>query len=104
DVAVLSYVIHLESHELAKALLERVRASLKPGGRVLIAEFVVDDGRAGPPQALLFNLNMLLHSEGGKSYERSELERLVTEAGYIEARFTPVAPFTTLIDARRPVP
>jgi SAM-dependent methyltransferase len=102
DVAVLSYIVHLEPRDSVLALLEKVRAALKPGGRLLISEFVVDDGRAGPPRALLFNLNMLVHSEGGKSYERSELERLVIEAGFTDIRFTAAPPFTTLIDARRP--
>jgi hypothetical protein len=101
DVAVLSYVVHLESPASTLDLLRRVRAALVPGGRVLVSEMVVDDGRAGPPQGLLFNLNMLLLSESGKSYERGELAQLLAGAGFGEPAFTVLGPWATLAVAER---
>lgn len=99
DVAVLSNIMHQESPDSNRALLEKLRAALKPGGRLVVSEFVVDDGRTGPPSSLLFNLAMLAHSRGGKSYTRGELRALIEAARFTTPTFTPVGPFSTLIVA-----
>jgi SAM-dependent methyltransferase len=101
DLAVLSNIVHQESPASNRALLGRLHAALRPGGRLVIAEFVVDDGRTGPPMSLLFNLNMLPLTEGGRSYERRDLHALVTEAGFAPPRFVPAGPASTLVFAAR---
>jgi SAM-dependent methyltransferase len=101
DVAVLSNIMHQESPASNRALLTRLHRALRPDGQLVIAEFMVDDGRTGPPMPLLFNLNMLTLSDGGKSYERGELTALVTEAGFASPRFVPAGPVATLIFARK---
>jgi hypothetical protein len=72
-----------------------------PSGRLVISEFVVDDGRAGPPFALMFNLNMLLHTSGGRSYEQKDLARLCREAGFGEPKFQKAGPVSTLVIATK---
>jgi SAM-dependent methyltransferase len=101
DVAVLSNIVHQESEESAVAVMKRLREALVPGGRLLVSEFVVDDGRSGPPFALLFNLNMLLNTSGGRSYERRDLARMMKAAGFGEATFHAVGPVSTLVVAAR---
>jgi SAM-dependent methyltransferase len=101
DVAVLSNIMHQESPASNRALLGRIHRALRPAGKLVVAEFVVDDGRTGPPMALLFNLNMLPLGEQGKSYERRELTALVTEAGFGAPQFVPAGPVATLIYATK---
>jgi SAM-dependent methyltransferase len=101
DVAVLSNILHQESEESGLDLMKRLHAALKPGGRLLVSEFVVDDGRAGPPASLMFSLNMLANTRGGRAYERSHLGRLVREAGFDEPSFHRVGPVSTLAVATR---
>lgn len=90
DVAVLSNIVHSLAEPAILDLLGRVRRAIRPGGRVLVAEYVVDDGRAGPARPLLFNLTMLVHSRAGKSYERGELAGLLEAAGFTAPQFTPI--------------
>jgi SAM-dependent methyltransferase len=102
DVAVLSNIMHQESPDSNTALLARLFRAVRPGGHLVVAEFAVDDGRAGPPMPLLFNLNMLNMTENGKSYERREVAALVTGAGFTSPRFAPAGPVATLVFAARP--
>ena len=101
DVAVLSNIVHQESPASNRALLQKLHRALKPGGQLIIAEFVVEDGRTGPAWPLLFNLTMLPLSEGGKSYERHELAEMVQESGFAAPRFVPAGPTSTLIFAKK---
>lgn len=102
DVAVLSNIMHQESPASNRELLGRLHRALRPGGHLVVAEFVVEDGRTGPPMPLLFNLNMLALADGGKSYEQRELTALVTDAGFAAPRFVPAGPVATLVIAARP--
>lgn len=101
DVAVLSNIMHQESPASNRELLGRLHRALKPGGRLVVAEFVVEDGRTGPAMPLMFNLNMLALADGGKSYERRELQALVTQVGFAAPRFVPAGPVATLVIAAR---
>jgi len=101
DVAVLSNIMHQESPASNRELLGRLHRALKPGGHLVVADFVVEDGRTGPPMPLMFNLMMLTLGDGGKSYERRELTALVTEAGFAAPRFVPAGPVATLVIAAR---
>jgi SAM-dependent methyltransferase len=102
DVAVLSNIMHQESPASNRELLGRLHRAVKPGGHLVIAEFVVEDGRIGPSMPLMFNLMMMTLSDGGKSYEKRELTALVTEAGFAAPRFVPAGPVATLVLAARP--
>jgi hypothetical protein len=55
--------------------------ALDPDGLVLIHEFILDDAGTSPAFPALFSLNMLLGTNGGRSYTRGELEGMLSEAG-----------------------
>lgn len=101
DVAVLSHIVHQESPESNVEILRRVATALRNGGRLVIVDWVVDDGRCGPASALLFNLTMLLLSEGGKSYERRELTDLLSRCGFADPSFTPTDDMSVMVVATR---
>jgi SAM-dependent methyltransferase len=101
DIAVLSNIVHQEPEDSARDLMKRLGAALRPGGRLLVSDFVVDDGRTGPAFPLTFNMNMLLSTSGGRSYERRDIARLYREAGFAEPTFERVGPVSTLAVAAR---
>ncbi len=101
DLVILSHIMHQESPTSNERLLTKAAAALKPGGRVLIVDWVVEDGRAGPAASLLFNTTMLLLSPGGKSYEKSEIGALLLEVGFGDPTFTTTADFATLACATK---
>jgi SAM-dependent methyltransferase len=101
DVAVLSHIVHQESPESVAEIVRRVGRALRPDGRLVVVDWIVDDGRTGPASALIFNLTMLLLSEGGKSYERSELAALLTANGFGVPSFHPTDDMSVLALAAR---
>lgn len=101
DVVVFSHIVHQESPESNTELVARAAQALKPGGRLLIVDWVVDDGRTGPASSLLFNSTMLMLSSSGKSYERQELAKIMTESGFSSPRFESAEDWATLVIAEK---
>lgn len=102
DVAVLSHVIHQESPASNRRIFGRVARALRPGGALAISDFVVADGRDGPPFSLLFNMTMLFLSEAGKTYERAEIREMLVDCGFDEPTFTESGGSATLVTAVKP--
>ncbi len=100
DVVVLSHVSHLEGRAGNAALFPRLRRALKPGGTLVINDFVVDDGREGPSGALLFHVHALLYSREGATYRMSDYRTWLGEAGFIEIGAEPAPGGMTLIFAQ----
>ncbi|MGH9784729.1 MAG: methyltransferase family protein, partial [Terriglobia bacterium] len=67
DLALLGNILHSEGEESSRGLLRRLHAAIRPGGRVVIIEFLPNDARTGPPFPVFFALNMLLNTERGNT-------------------------------------
>ena len=65
DVALVFGVLNGEPSGGRPALIRKVYDCLNLGGRIVLRDFVLDDDRAGPPEAALFALQMLLTTESG---------------------------------------
>jgi hypothetical protein len=81
----------------ASAILRNCRSALRPGGRVLVAELLVDRvGTPGLPP--LMDLNMLTLSTGR---ERSvvECERLFRQAGLVLEKISPSSSLVAVLEA-----
>jgi cyclopropane fatty-acyl-phospholipid synthase-like methyltransferase len=84
-------------------LLRRAHAALRPGGSVVIVEFVPDADRVSPPRAATFAMTALLTTPGGTAYTAAELAGMLAEAGFEPPVVTPLPPTpATLLMARRP--
>jgi predicted O-methyltransferase YrrM len=93
-VAWLSQILHGEKKENAALLIKRAADAINPGGSVIVQEFVLDDGLDGPIGPALFNLNMLLQTDGGCAYTHGEIILMLESAGLtkiseIKADLTP---------------
>jgi ubiquinone/menaquinone biosynthesis C-methylase UbiE len=82
DVVFLGHILHIEGERSSRRLLRRVSRSLRPGGRVVIAEMVPNDSRTGPPFPLFFALNMLLNTEMGDTWTLAEYRQWLKQAGF----------------------
>jgi SAM-dependent methyltransferase len=100
DVAVYSHVAHQEGPEDNIAIFTKIRGALKPGGTLVICDYVVDDDRDGPSFALLFASEMLLKSKKGRTWRRADYQAWLALAGFEEVSFHPTPSPTTLIFAR----
>jgi hypothetical protein len=76
--------------------------ALVPGGLVLVKEFFLADSRTEPSSAALFAVNMLVGTEGGKSYTWSETEAILRSCGAAELERLELPPASGLLLARKP--
>lgn len=77
----MSHILHSFDSAGCAALFKRVAEALKPGGRVWVQDFVLGaEGSAGE-FAALFALNMLIHTEHGRTYSAAEIGAFMTNAG-----------------------
>lgn len=101
DVAVLGHIVHLEGEARSRALFKKLHAALKPGRTIVIAEFTPNATRTGPPQALIFAVNMLVNSLHGDTFPFVEVESWLNESGFVNAREIPCPGPAPLILATR---
>jgi SAM-dependent methyltransferase len=101
DLVILGHIIHSEGEKRGKELLAKSYAALKPGGKLLIAEYVPNDIRTGPAMPLLFGLNMLLQTEEGAVFTLREYRKWLKAAGFGKVATIPVPPPSTVILATK---
>lgn len=83
DVAFLGHILHSEGEEASEILVRRLHDSLKPGGILVTAEMVASQPRGEELFPNLFELNMLMWTEQGCVFNREQLERMGTQAGFV---------------------
>ena len=102
DVAILGHILHSEGRERSRALLGKTFKALKSGGTIAIAEFLVNADRTGPFNALLFAVNMLVHTDTGDTYSFEEIAGWLTDAGFVNPRTLEAPGPSPLILATKP--
>jgi SAM-dependent methyltransferase len=102
DLAFLSQVVHSETAERNRALMRRLLDAVAPGGRLVVRENVVDEGRTSPPAAALFAVNMLAMTPGGRTYTEAEIASWGREAGFAFEGGVRVNERSYLLAFRRP--
>ena len=104
DVALVFGVLNGEPPNGRPALIHKVFDALKPGGQIVLRDFVLDPDRAGPPEAAIFALQMLLATDSGGLDTRDDWERWLTEAGFIHLREIELPPWagSSLMAANKP--
>ncbi len=101
DLVFLSAICHMLSPEENQELVGKVFQALRPGGRMVIQDFILDDAKTGPKTGALFALNMLVGTERGSAYSGAEYLGWSREAGFAEAKVVPIPGPTDLVVARR---
>lgn len=82
DVALVFGVLNGEPPAGRPALIRKVYDCLAPGGKIVLRDFVLDDDRAGPPEAAIFALQMLLATESGGLDTRGDWTAWLAAAGF----------------------
>lgn len=81
DVIYLGHILHSEGKQVAQELLNCCVAALKPGGRIVVAEFLGNDAHNAPLFTTLFAVNMMLATTSGCTFAISELNEMFMQAG-----------------------
>ena len=90
DVALLTNFLHHFDPPGCVRLLKRIHASLVPGGKLIILEFVPNDDRVTPPIPASFSMMMLGLTPAGDAYTFAEHRDMLLEAGFSNARIVAV--------------
>ncbi|HEU5351794.1 MAG TPA: class I SAM-dependent methyltransferase [Terracidiphilus sp.] len=90
DVALLTNFLHHFDKPTCVALLKKIHAVLKPGGRVATLEFVPNPDRVSPPVPASFAMTMLLTTASGDAYTLAELSSMYAEAGLKDVQGHPI--------------
>jgi precorrin-6B methylase 2 len=92
DVVLIPNFLHHFSIAACTGLLRRVQAALRPGGRVVIVDFVPNEDRITPPPAAGFSLVMLGTTPEGDAYTFAEYRQMLLDAGFQEPTLHPLPP------------
>ncbi|MBW4518335.1 MAG: methyltransferase domain-containing protein [Scytolyngbya sp. HA4215-MV1] len=101
-VAVLGQILHSEGEARSRQLLAKVFDSLVPGGTIAIAEWIANHDRSGPLNAMIFAVNMLIHTDQGDTFTTEEMEEWLHTAGFIDVRAVAAPGPSPLLLATKP--
>ncbi|MBI3377583.1 MAG: methyltransferase domain-containing protein [Nitrospirae bacterium] len=82
DLIFASQIMHSLSEKDNLYLLKKCKRALNKLGRIVIQEFRLLKDRAHPPQGALFSVNMLVNTEGGRSYSTDEIKNWLSKTGF----------------------
>ncbi|UCG50141.1 MAG: methyltransferase domain-containing protein, partial [Phycisphaerales bacterium] len=82
DFALLSAVAHQNAREQNQTLFAKIYAALDPGGALVLRDVVMDPSRTEPAPGAMFAVNMLVATEGGRTYTFDEFCEDLTAAGF----------------------
>lgn len=102
DMAFISAICHMNGPEENVAMLSKTHQALRPGGRVVIQDFILHDDKSGPLSGTLFALNMLVNTKHGSAYSGAEYTAWLTEAGFAQIERIKLPGPTDLIVGSRP--
>jgi cyclopropane fatty-acyl-phospholipid synthase-like methyltransferase len=93
NAALLSGMMHRETPDSCRLLLQKAFDALEPGGMVIVSDvFFDDDGKRTPPFAVSFALNMMLTSAEGSAHANTEMAAWMTGIGFRDAEIKKLPP------------
>jgi len=92
DFVWISQILHAFSVRDCLRLLRKARASLAPGGRLAVQEFLLAEGKTSPPGPVFFSVHMVAVTEGGRAYTAGEIAGMMRKAGFRKIAADPPDP------------
>lgn len=82
DLVFLSAVIHSNSFETNRKLVQKCYHSLNTDGKIVIQDWIMNDDKTVPVEGAIFSINMLVGVEGGDTYSENEVRSWLEDAGF----------------------
>ena len=100
DFAIYSHIAHMENPSQNIATFRRLRQAIKPGGTLVVNDFVLDDDRIGHPFAMLFAAQMLVGTKEGSTYRQADYRSWLKSAGFVSSEIVATPTPATLVLAK----
>jgi SAM-dependent methyltransferase len=102
DIVVLAHVLRAEGPARARRLLARAASALRPGGRVVVADYFVADDHCGPLNALLLGATMMAATDAGATFTYADCRAWLAEAQFTDVELLSPLPFQEVMIAHKP--
>jgi SAM-dependent methyltransferase len=99
DFGIYAHIAHQETPADNLAVFRKFRKALKPGGTLVVNDFILNDDRTGHPFAMMFASQMLVVTKGGFTYRKSDYRAWLGEAGFKSVEIVPTPTPATLVFA-----
>jgi ubiquinone/menaquinone biosynthesis C-methylase UbiE len=100
DAAIYSHIAHQESPAQNIETFRKFHRCLKPGGTLVVNDFVLSDERTGHPFAMMFAAQMLVVTSEGSTYRQADYRAWLNEAGFSSIDIVPTQTPATVVLAR----
>jgi hypothetical protein len=82
DIVLIPNFFHHFDPPTNQEIMRKIHAALNEGGRAITVEFVPNEDRDEPPNAVTFALTMLVTTARGDAYTFAEYEKMFAAAGF----------------------
>jgi SAM-dependent methyltransferase len=101
DFVFLSFMISKFSIWKNIELGKKIYRSIKPGGKIIIHDYLLSDDRMSPCKSTFESLNLLLESESGEVYTQTDLWIILKESWFRKVTYEESGNGTFLISAEK---
>ena len=102
DLVVLGHVCRTEGEEGAANLIDRAFLALKPGGRILVADYFIDLERKFNPHGVLMGMTMMASTINGFQISNEQVSLWLRESGFESLRLVEPIGFQFVYVAVKP--
>jgi len=93
DLVLLANVIHNEGPDDIARILHNCSSALRPGGRLVILDYLVEFSGTDAPGPIGFEMLVYLITSCGTLYSYEDLVHMVTEAGFETPEVKPLGSY-----------
>ncbi len=101
DVILLSNILHDWDVPTCRKLLERCARALKPGGRLIIHDVLLNDEMDGPLHIAIYSVVLFSITEG-RAYSAAEYRNWLSDAGLVPQEVVPTLVHCSALTAIKP--
>lgn len=101
DIHLFSNTLHDWGQERVEALINSSYKALPPKGMIVIHDAHINENKSGPLSVAEYSV-LLMYSTDGKCYSVSEINQMLTDAGFVDLSFTTTAAYWSVITGRKP--
>lgn len=89
DLVWVSHLFHARPEHWIETVLHKIHAVLRPKGRVILQDYILEQDKLGPLDACLFSVHMLAVTQEGRCYSFEEYASMLSRAGFKEPSLKP---------------